>query len=259
MRCSRCKEVWLARPEDAVEFAPQTPMMAGAGARKAKVRTPPPNGEALGSPRVKPTAQPRMSTAPRLPTGERKSSADWPAEQDGERGARKGSRSERFPRPGNLANAFPRMSRFRAPSAFPPHAPRGGLWCWQIGDLACRPRPRLHPLRPGRCGVPVPEVSLVRSRLDYRENGTTEHARTGETRKKSSVDRDLNHEFRTGEVVCANPQLSERESRLHHVATEETIFFSGGTKPAGHCTPQQDENASTAHNQRQRRFVSVHP
>src|ERR1700685_2821781 len=30
VRCSRCKEVWLARPEDAVEFAP-TPVMAGAG------------------------------------------------------------------------------------------------------------------------------------------------------------------------------------------------------------------------------------
>src|SRR3982074_3645884 len=28
VRCSRCKEVWLARPEDAVEIAPAGPAMA---------------------------------------------------------------------------------------------------------------------------------------------------------------------------------------------------------------------------------------
>ena len=31
VRCSRCKEVWLARPEDAVEMAAQVPAMAAAG------------------------------------------------------------------------------------------------------------------------------------------------------------------------------------------------------------------------------------
>jgi len=31
VRCSRCKEVWLARPEDAVEIAPAMPVMAEAG------------------------------------------------------------------------------------------------------------------------------------------------------------------------------------------------------------------------------------
>jgi predicted Zn finger-like uncharacterized protein len=31
VRCSRCKEVWLARPEDAVEIVPQVPAMAAAG------------------------------------------------------------------------------------------------------------------------------------------------------------------------------------------------------------------------------------
>src|SRR5690349_3413970 len=30
VRCSRCKEVWLARPEDAVEIAPAVPAMAEA-------------------------------------------------------------------------------------------------------------------------------------------------------------------------------------------------------------------------------------
>src|SRR5271154_3783325 len=30
VRCSRCKEVWLARPEDAIEIAAQVPAMAQA-------------------------------------------------------------------------------------------------------------------------------------------------------------------------------------------------------------------------------------
>jgi len=33
VRCSRCKEVWLARPEDATEVAAQAPSMAAAGAQ----------------------------------------------------------------------------------------------------------------------------------------------------------------------------------------------------------------------------------
>jgi predicted Zn finger-like uncharacterized protein len=35
VRCSRCKEVWLARPEDATELAASVPAMAAAGARSA--------------------------------------------------------------------------------------------------------------------------------------------------------------------------------------------------------------------------------
>jgi predicted Zn finger-like uncharacterized protein len=35
VRCSRCKEVWLARPEDATEFAAPVPAMAAAGAQSA--------------------------------------------------------------------------------------------------------------------------------------------------------------------------------------------------------------------------------
>ncbi len=35
VRCSRCKEVWLARPEDATEVAAQAPAMAAAGAEAA--------------------------------------------------------------------------------------------------------------------------------------------------------------------------------------------------------------------------------
>jgi predicted Zn finger-like uncharacterized protein len=36
VRCSRCKEVWLARAEDAVEFVNQTPAMAGANRHGAE-------------------------------------------------------------------------------------------------------------------------------------------------------------------------------------------------------------------------------
>jgi predicted Zn finger-like uncharacterized protein len=36
VRCSRCKEVWLARPEDATEIATQRPAMADAGPRAAE-------------------------------------------------------------------------------------------------------------------------------------------------------------------------------------------------------------------------------
>jgi predicted Zn finger-like uncharacterized protein len=35
VRCSRCKEIWLARPEDAAEMAAAAPAMAGAGQQAA--------------------------------------------------------------------------------------------------------------------------------------------------------------------------------------------------------------------------------
>src|SRR5260370_38395229 len=35
VRCSRCKEVWLARPEDATELAARVPAMAAASAQSA--------------------------------------------------------------------------------------------------------------------------------------------------------------------------------------------------------------------------------
>src|SRR5450631_4058006 len=35
VRCSRCKEVWLARPEDAVHIPAAVPAMAAAGAQAA--------------------------------------------------------------------------------------------------------------------------------------------------------------------------------------------------------------------------------
>ena len=110
VRCSRCKEIWLARPEDAVEFAP-TPVMAGA------------EGEGQDAAAEWEAALAREQDdaggeAPHIDSpsiaGGWQNSADWPAErndQDGE----EGSHSERFRWLGRLANAIPRAPQFRAP------------------------------------------------------------------------------------------------------------------------------------------------
>lgn len=55
VRCARCKEVWLARPEDALEFA-NHPMAEANGADAAANQTTAPTNRAMGK------AAPRMST-----------------------------------------------------------------------------------------------------------------------------------------------------------------------------------------------------
>lgn len=115
VRCSRCKEVWLARPEDAVEFAPQMPMMAEAGT-ESQGQDAAAEWEALAREGEGDGTSPHVDS-PSI-AGDWQNSADWPAEHDDERGP-EGSRSGRLPRLGNLANAFPRMPRFRAPFGLP--------------------------------------------------------------------------------------------------------------------------------------------
>src|SRR4051794_24191512 len=78
VRCSRCKEVWLARPEDAIELAPAVPAMAeasqGAGNAEADAAA---EWEAMA----------REEEAQDAPVVESPSiSADWPAEGEGSRG-----------------------------------------------------------------------------------------------------------------------------------------------------------------------------
>jgi predicted Zn finger-like uncharacterized protein len=113
VRCSRCKEVWLARSEDAVEFAPQTPMMAGAdeGDEGQDAAS---EWDALA--REEDEAD---STAPHVDSpsiaGDWQNSADWPAERNDERDGQD-SRSGRFPWLGNLSNAIP---QFRTPFGLP--------------------------------------------------------------------------------------------------------------------------------------------
>ena len=74
VRCSRCKETWLARPEDAVEIAPAVPAMAEASqGTEADAAA---EWEAMA----------RQEEAQDAPVVDSPSiSADWPAEGEGSR------------------------------------------------------------------------------------------------------------------------------------------------------------------------------
>ncbi|MBR1271654.1 zinc-ribbon domain-containing protein [Bradyrhizobium sp. AUGA SZCCT0222] len=78
VRCSRCKETWLARPEDAVEIAPAVPAMAeasqGTGNAEADAAA---EWEAMA--RQEEAQEPPMVDSPSI-------SADWPAEGESSRG-----------------------------------------------------------------------------------------------------------------------------------------------------------------------------
>jgi predicted Zn finger-like uncharacterized protein len=77
VRCSRCKEVWLARPEDAVEAMAPVPAMAEAGGSAADSDAAA-EWEALA--RQEEAQEPPIVDSPSI-------SADWPAEGEGaERG-----------------------------------------------------------------------------------------------------------------------------------------------------------------------------
>ena len=74
VRCSRCKEVWLARPEDATELAAAVPAMAEAGAQ-AGADDAAAEWDALA--REDDSAETPVVDSPSI-------SADWPATADGE-------------------------------------------------------------------------------------------------------------------------------------------------------------------------------
>ena len=74
VRCSRCKEVWLARPEDAVEMADAIPAMAEAG--KTAENDPAAEWEALAEEEKEQGQGAPVVDSPSI-------SADWPAEGDG--------------------------------------------------------------------------------------------------------------------------------------------------------------------------------
>jgi len=114
VRCSRCKEIWLARPEDAVEFAP-TPVMAGAG-DDGESQDAAAEWDALAREGEADSEAPHVDS-PSI-AGGWQNSADWPAEQNDEHGE-ESSRSGRFPWLGNLGNALPRPPHFRAPFGLP--------------------------------------------------------------------------------------------------------------------------------------------
>ena len=69
VRCSRCKEVWLARPEDATELNAKVPAMAEAGAASADAAA---EWEALAREGGSEEQETPVVDSPSI-------SADWPA------------------------------------------------------------------------------------------------------------------------------------------------------------------------------------
>jgi predicted Zn finger-like uncharacterized protein len=78
VRCSRCKEIWLARPEDAVEIAPAVPAMAEASQG---------SGNAEADAAAEWEAMARQEEAQDAPVVDSPPiSADWPADGEGSPG-----------------------------------------------------------------------------------------------------------------------------------------------------------------------------
>lgn len=71
VRCSRCKEVWQARPQDAVEVAAPVPAMAAAGNQDTATES-----EAVASQDSRSEQDPPIVDSPSI-------SGDWPADGDG--------------------------------------------------------------------------------------------------------------------------------------------------------------------------------
>jgi len=77
VRCSRCKEVWLARPEDAVEIVAKAPAMAAAS-QQAGGDDAAAEWAALAREQDAAEAEPPVVDSPSI-------SADWPAEAEADR------------------------------------------------------------------------------------------------------------------------------------------------------------------------------
>src|SRR6202051_2581001 len=131
VRCARCKEVWLARPEDAIEVAAAVPAMAEArqSATEADAAA---EWEALA--RQDEGEQPPVVDSPSI-------SADWPAEGEGTPGDwPSGARQDVVDHEAALSrhawagcSGCPPSPAFSSchPSACRPPAPRWARWCWR--------------------------------------------------------------------------------------------------------------------------------
>src|SRR4051812_13652776 len=98
VRCSRCKEIWLARAEDAVEIAPAVPAMAEASQSAANAEADAPTAPPWAKPSQPPAkarpeppaeweAMPRQEEAQDAPVVDSPPiSADWPADGEGSQG-----------------------------------------------------------------------------------------------------------------------------------------------------------------------------
>ena len=123
VRCSRCKEVWLARPQDAMEAVVPKPAMAEAG-RRSRTRMPPPNGRR--SPGKKPSSKPERSPRRRQPLdcrglvhdSERRRGNDWQSM------ARHDAQDARQRRRSGL------LGRLRPRIGLPTACAGWARWCW---------------------------------------------------------------------------------------------------------------------------------
>ena len=95
VRCSRCKEVWLARPEDAVEFVHQTPAMAGANQQGAE-QDAAAEWEALAREEGEANNDAPHVESPSI-AGDWQGSSDWQAEARNDQHDAEGRWPERFP------------------------------------------------------------------------------------------------------------------------------------------------------------------
>jgi predicted Zn finger-like uncharacterized protein len=128
VRCSRCKEVWLARREDAVEFVHQTPAMAGANQQDAE-QDASAEWEAMAREEDEANNDGPHVESPSI-AGDWQGSADWQAE------ARDDPYGAEDARPGR----FPWLNKFMKPKAInraPPRKPPFSLAiaCAAMGAL----------------------------------------------------------------------------------------------------------------------------
>jgi predicted Zn finger-like uncharacterized protein len=127
VRCARCKEVWLARPEDAVEFANPAPAMAGANRASAE-QDAAAEWDALAREEADQEGAAPHVDSPSIAndwqdSAEGRSAADWPAAAESDFHGPDSARSGRFAWLGRLigpaANrlTFPRKGPFSLTTA----------------------------------------------------------------------------------------------------------------------------------------------
>lgn len=129
VRCSRCKEVWLARREDAVEFVHQAPAMAGANQRSAE-QDAAAEWEAMAREQDDASDSAPQVESPSI-AGDWHGSSDWQTE----------ARNDRHDSDGEQSGRFPWLDKFIKPKAGRPTSRRNApislaTACAAMGALA---------------------------------------------------------------------------------------------------------------------------
>ena len=146
VRCSRCKEVWLARPEDAIEAGAPVVAMAEAGQQaSAQASAEQWGAQAEGGdsqeqdiPVVEsPSISSDWSASADAGGVPQTAGADWPSAGQGRFGGQSGGRrggasaaAVMVPKPLEAAGAASRLRQIIR-RAFRPLAPPWARWCWR--------------------------------------------------------------------------------------------------------------------------------